>query len=61
MPDPKQKLTELIDAYGTARATGNAFLIQAASGALISFLETVTISTDVAIEPATTEGDGGEG
>lgn len=60
MPDPKEKLTELIDAYGTARATGNAFLIQAASSALISFLETVTVTTDVAIEPAT-EGDGGEG
>lgn len=62
MPDSKQKLTELIEAYATARATGNGFLIQVASKALIEFLENCTISTDVAVEPAaTTEGNGSEG
>jgi hypothetical protein len=60
MPNPKQQLTELIEAYATARATGNGFLIQAASKALIEFLENCTIGTDVVVEPAT-ETDGSEG
>ncbi len=60
MPNPKQQLTELIEAYATARATGNGFLIQTSSQALIKFLEDCTIGTDVAVEPAT-ETDGDEG
>ena len=60
MPDPKQQLTELIEAYAVARATGNNLLVQSAGAGLIRFLENCTISTDVAVEPAT-ETDGGEG
>jgi hypothetical protein len=60
MPDPKQQLTELIEAYAIARATGNQLLVQSAGSSLIGFLENCTISTDVAVEPAT-EGDGGQG
>jgi hypothetical protein len=59
MPDPKQKLTELIEAYAVARATGNALLVQSAGAGLIGFLETITITTDVEVEPA--EADGGQG
>lgn len=62
MPDSKQQLTELIEAYAVARATGNNLLVQSAGAGLISFLESVTISTDVTVEPAaTTEAHGGEG
>jgi|LakMenEpi03Aug12_release.lakeMendotaPanAssembly.Ray.scaffolds.fasta_scaffold4097845_1 hypothetical protein len=60
MPDPKQQLTELIEAYAIARATGNQLLIQSAGAGLIGFLENCTISTDVAVEPAAEE-DGGQG
>lgn len=52
MTDQKQKLTELIEAYAVARATGNNLLVQAAGGGLIQFLENCTISTDVAVEAA---------
>lgn len=52
MPDPKQQLTELIEAYAIARATGNSLLMQSAGAGLIQFLENCTISTDVAVEPS---------
>lgn len=52
MPDPKTQLTELIEAYAVARATGNNLLIKGAGASLIQFLEGCTISTDVAVEPA---------
>lgn len=39
----KQQLTELIEAYATARATGNNMLIQSAGASLIQFLETCSI------------------
>ncbi len=55
MPDPKQQLTELIEAYAVARATGNSLLVQSAGAGLIQFLENCTISTDVAVEPAKAE------
>jgi hypothetical protein len=60
MPDSKQQLTELIEAYAIARATGNQLLVQSAGSGLIQFLENCTISTDVAVEPAAEE-DGGQG
>jgi hypothetical protein len=60
MPNAKQQLTELIEAYAVARATGNNLLVQQAGASLIQFLENCTISTDVAVEPAA-ETDGGEG
>jgi hypothetical protein len=60
MPDPKQQLTELIEAYAVARATGNNLLVQSAGSGLIGFLENCTVSTDVVVEPAA-EGDGDEG
>lgn len=61
MSDSKQQLTELIEAYAVARATGNNLLVQSAGGTLINFLENCTISTDVAVEPAAEETDGGQG
>lgn len=62
MPDAKEKLTQLIEAYAVARATGNNLLVQSAGAGLISFLESVSISTDVEVQPAATaEADGGEG
>jgi hypothetical protein len=51
----KQQLTELIDAYGTARVTGNQLLTQAAASSLVEFLESVVISSDVAVEPSEAE------
>jgi hypothetical protein len=61
MPELKQQPTELIEAYSTARATGNQLLIRNAAGSLVSFLEEVEISkpglvTESAIERA----DGGQ-
>lgn len=44
MPDPKQQLTELIEAYATAKATGNQLLTQSAAGGLIQFLEEIEVS-----------------
>ena len=55
MPDLKQQLTELIDAYAIARSTGNELLTKQAAGALVQFLEGVTLTS------TTEEADGGEG
>lgn len=61
MPDPKQQLTELIEAYAVARATGNNLLVQSAGSGLIQFLENCTITSNVAEEPAAeAESDGGQ-
>lgn len=43
MPDPKQELTELIEAFATARTTDNTRLIQQAGLSLVSFLDAVDI------------------
>lgn len=43
MPDLKQELTMLIDAFGTARATAHETLIKQSAAALVGFLETVQI------------------
>lgn len=59
MPDPKQQLTELIEAYAIARATGNQLLVQSAGSSLIGFLENCTISTDEPVE-LDAEEDGGQ-
>jgi hypothetical protein len=56
MPDLKQQLTELIDAFATARSTGNQLLTQQSAQALVQFLEGVSI-TLVKLE----ENDGSEG
>jgi hypothetical protein len=58
MPDLKQQLTELVDAFATAKATGNQLLTQNAAAALIAFLEGVEI---IDSEPAAAEQtDGGQ-
>jgi hypothetical protein len=64
MPDLKQQLTELIDAYATAKATGNQLLTQSAATGLIQFLDGVEVSRpepQSEAEPVTEEADGGEG
>jgi hypothetical protein len=43
MPESKQKLIEMIEAYGAARATGNSLLIQSAGATLVGYLEAVEI------------------
>jgi hypothetical protein len=43
MPESKQKLVELIEAYATAKATGNALLVQSAGATLVGYLETVEV------------------
>ncbi len=40
----KQQLSELIEAYAVARATGNETLIRSSAAAVIQFLESVEIS-----------------
>lgn len=57
MPDPKQQLTELIEAYAVARATGNPLLTQSAATGLIQFIESIEISKP---ETADAETDGGQ-
>lgn len=58
----KQQLTELIEAYATAKATGNQLLIQSAAGGLLQFLEGVEVKTpEPEAEPEATEADGDEG
>lgn len=52
----KQQLTELIEAYATAKATGNQLLTQSAAGNLLQFLEGVEVSK---AEPAE-KADGGQ-
>jgi hypothetical protein len=56
MADLKQQLTELIDAYAIAKATGNQLLTQSAATALVQFLEGVQLAST---QPEET--DGGEG
>lgn len=57
MPDLKHQLSELIDAFATAKATGNQLLTQSAATSLIQFLEGCEITAKEA-EPA--EEDGGQ-
>jgi hypothetical protein len=58
MPDLKQQLTELVDAFATAKATGNQLLTQSAASALVEFLEGIQI---IKSEPVATEQtDGGQ-
>lgn len=52
MPDLKQQLTELIEAFAVARGTSNAVLIKLAVTALVEFLESVQITQQ--------EDDGGQ-
>lgn len=42
--DPKQQLTDLIEAYAVARSTGNNLLVQGAGASLIEFLESCNIT-----------------
>ena len=57
MPDLKQQLTELIDAFATAKATGNELLARQSAASLVQFLEGVTVTST---EPAA-EDNGNEG
>lgn len=43
MPDLKQQLTVLIDAFAVARSTGNEMLIKQSATALVEFLESVQV------------------
>jgi hypothetical protein len=52
MPESKQQLVELIEAYATAKATGNALLIQSAGATLVGYLESVEITE---AQPASAE------
>lgn len=56
MPELKQQLTELVEAYAIAKSTGNQLLAQSAATSLIQFLEGVEVSK---LEPELKE-DGGE-
>lgn len=44
MPDIKKQLTELIDAFATAKATGNQLLMQQSAASLVQFLEGVEVT-----------------
>lgn len=44
MPELKQRLIELIEAYAAAKASGNALLIQSAGAALSGLLETLDLT-----------------
>ena len=44
MPELKQQLTELIDAFAVARATGHETLIKQSATALVEFLESVQVT-----------------
>lgn len=55
MPELKQKLTELIEAYAVAKSTGNQLLAQGAAASLIQFLEGVDVT------PIEQQEDGDEG
>jgi hypothetical protein len=59
MPDLKQQLTELIDAFATAKATGNQILTQSAAAGLVQFLEDCEI-TAKEVDADTEETDGGQ-
>lgn len=54
MPELKQQLTELIDAYAIARGSGSQLLAHNAASALLQFLEgiDVVIKEPAAAEPA---------
>lgn len=56
MPNLKQELTELIEAFAVARQSGNQRLIQSSATALVGFLEQVEITI-----PQPTQSDGDEG
>lgn len=43
MPDLKKHLTDLIEAFAAARASGNQLLIQQSGATLIQFLESVDL------------------
>lgn len=57
MPEPKQYLTELIEAFAVAKSTGNSLLMQQSATALVQFLEGV----DVIAKAPATEDHGSEG
>lgn len=44
MPELKQRLIELIEAYAAAKASGNALLIQSAGAGLSSLLDTLELT-----------------
>lgn len=44
MPELKQRLIELIEAYAAAKTSGNALLIQSAGAGLSDLLETLEIT-----------------
>lgn len=44
MPETKQKLVELIEAYAAAKTSGNALLIQSAGAGLSELIETLQIT-----------------
>ena len=50
MPDLKQQLTELIDAFATARSTGHQLLTEQSAAVLVQFLEGVTVTPVTATE-----------
>jgi hypothetical protein len=50
MPDFKQQLTELIDAFATAKATGNQLLTESAARMLVQFIDGVDITPKPAPE-----------
>ena len=56
MPDFKQQLTELIDAFATAKATGNQLLTESAARMLVQFLEGVEVTPKLAPEDNGDEG-----
>jgi hypothetical protein len=53
----KEQLTQLIEAYAVAKATGNQLLTQSAATGLIQFIESIEISKP---KPAAAETDGGQ-
>jgi hypothetical protein len=54
----KQQLTELIDAFASAKASGNQTLIQYAAAVLTQFLSGIEVTRR---EPAAEQEDGDEG
>lgn len=54
MLELKRQLSELIEAYAVARATGNETLIRSSAAAVVQFLESIEITmapTDSALTP----------
>lgn len=56
MPDLKQELTELIEAFAVARQTGNQRLIQRSATDLVALLERVEITEPQPIQDDDSEG-----